>query len=208
MSVTSSVSTGAVTVPSPIDDEAARFSGTPIYLADLERCEPRSSLSPRPQRNHWHAIPYATDRFSGTLIDAAEETYAPPVTYPLNVEGWHAITLGIYQDRYYGDASLQVRLTDDPGYSILTVKEAPGDYIYDVFWKAADLTGQQLTFAQLHGRVFQMWRSDELCTRSRVAYIKLQQADRRRGGARARRSRVARDQAAVRAPRHGLAAAT
>lgn len=160
--------------PSPIEDPAARFTGEPIYLADLERCRPASALAERARRGSWHAIPYATDRFSGTLIDAAEETYAPPVTYPLELTGWHAITLGIYQDRYYGDASLQVKLSGDPGYSVITVKEAPSDWIYDVFWKAADLTDQMITFAQLHGRVFGMWRADDLCTRARVAYIKLQ----------------------------------
>jgi uncharacterized lipoprotein YddW (UPF0748 family) len=172
--MTSSVSTGAVTVPSPIEDEAARFSGEPIYIADLDRCQPAAAISARPARGRWHAVPYGTDRFNGTLLDAGEETYAPAVTYPLDVAGWHAITIGIYQDRYYGDASIQVRLTSDPGYSVITVKETPGDYIYDVFWKAADLTGEQITFEQLHGRVFGMWRADELCTRGRVAYIKLQ----------------------------------
>jgi hypothetical protein len=163
-----------VTNPSPIEDAAARFAGEPVYLSDLDRCRPSSALSPHPKRGRWHAMSYSTDRFSGTLIDAAEETYAPPVTYPLDVRGWHAISLGIYQNRYFGDASIQVRLSRDPAYSVITVKEAPGDWIYDVFWKVADLTDQEITFAQLHGRVFFMWRSDELCTLARIAYIKLQ----------------------------------
>ena len=39
-------------------------------------------------------MPFETRDFSGTLIAAGTETEAADVTYPLDVQGWHAVSIG------------------------------------------------------------------------------------------------------------------
>ena len=53
-----------MTVNSPIEDAAARYSGEPIYLADLDRCEPASALGP--WRSGAAGMPCRTRRTAST----------------------------------------------------------------------------------------------------------------------------------------------
>jgi len=94
-------------------------------------------------------LDYETDTFGGTLLVAGEETVAPEITYPLAVRGWHRISIGLYGERYDGDIVIQVKLSRDPAFSVLTLKEGALRIIQDLFWKEADLTGQRIKFSQL-----------------------------------------------------------
>lgn len=86
----------------------------PLYLADLERCQPGAAISGDARRHHWRAIPYESDLASGTMLVATAETVAPEIVYPLEVRGWHEISIGMYAGNYGTGSSIQVRLSDDP----------------------------------------------------------------------------------------------
>lgn len=92
---------------------------------------------------------YETESFSGTMLVAGEETVPPTITYPLNVRGWHRISIGLYGEKYDGDTVVQVKLSSDPAFSVITLKEGPLRIIHELFWKEADVTGQQIVLAQL-----------------------------------------------------------
>ena len=58
------------------------LSGEPIYLTDMDRCQPASALHPEPGPGLWRTLEYEMDALSGVMIMAGPETAAPDVTYP------------------------------------------------------------------------------------------------------------------------------
>jgi hypothetical protein len=140
-----------------------------ILYTDLSRCQPAGSIADRNGRWRWRAAPYEAAGISGTLLIAGPETEAVPITLPLNVTGWHAVLLGLWSDGWEGDFLLRVKLTGDSSYVWLSREHLPsgredGFAIDEVFWKEADLTGQDITFAQLY---------HSLGFKAGIAYVKL-----------------------------------
>ena len=80
------------------DTVPARQSA-PVYLADLNRAEPKSRLSREGRRGCWRTLEYQTDRFPGTMLFAGEETQAGEITLDLGRSGWHDVYLGDVQHR-------------------------------------------------------------------------------------------------------------
>lgn len=121
-------------------------------IADLQRCTPATALSDIPSKNHWQAIPYEAEGISGTMLIAGVECNAPTLTLPLGVQGWHAIHLGIWT--HWVDRITRVRLTGDPCFTSVStlfpdIRETNFfASIGEVFWKNADLTGQDLFIGQ------------------------------------------------------------
>ena len=66
----------------------------PIYVTDLDRCLPSDALTARPSRGRRRIMPFETQDFSCTLIAAGTETEAADVTYPLDMQRWHAVSIG------------------------------------------------------------------------------------------------------------------
>ena len=131
-------------------------SGEAIYLTDLGRCRPASALSRKPRRNRWRLLDYQTDRLKGTMLVAGQNTAAPPVTCPLDRKGWHAIYFGIRSYGYNEDNTrLLVRLKTDSAYSLISHRSNPSRRyrVDDVFWKEADLTGQDIVMGQWTSQV-------------------------------------------------------
>ncbi|PYV09341.1 MAG: hypothetical protein DMG07_23455 [Acidobacteria bacterium] len=107
---------------------------------------------------------YEIDEGKGVMLYAEPASKARPLTLALGYKGWYQVRLGIF----YGagansviDRILQVKLTGDPAYT--RVGNEPfrlgkdGNYpekvllwtdIAEVFWKCADLTGQDLVIAR------------------------------------------------------------
>jgi hypothetical protein len=176
----------------------------PIFLADLDRCEPREALSTVPKWRHWRVVSYEADGVSGAMICASEETAAPAVTYPLQASGWHTITVGLYRELEGnsfpgGDVGIEVKLTDDPTFTALVLRGEPappgGPVIEELTWKTADLTGLRMTFRQVTTQVGPGDHPSSFrCIPARLAYVKLTplsssevaalHADRRRGDTR------------------------
>jgi len=181
------------------------LAAEPIYLTDLDSCQPASALSPVPESGHWRTLRYTTDTLSGTMILAGPETAAPEVTYPLQVSGWHSVSIGVWADhitpgttRWYGEmrtfTEVLARLSGDDTQSLLTL---PGqgwgfdEQIHELFWRVADLTDRELELGQVAWRIAPGDGVGAIqCAGAKIAYIKLVplseneveawQADRRR----------------------------
>lgn len=174
-------------------DEHDRFadrwlSQSPIYLTDLDRCEPASALADVPALRHWRKLAYSTDDLEGTMLLAGPQTAAPTVTYPLEASGWHAISVGLVRCHPGGHharySELEVRLTDDRASTVLSLPSLGDHYpdepmpehreVAELFWQCAELDGQQLELGQPAAR---LKSGDEhasfACSAVHVAYIKL-----------------------------------
>ena len=80
------------------------LSGFPVYLTDMDRCQPTAAPSRRDaQIGRWRLLDYETDTLSGVMLLAGEETAAPDVTYPVDASGWHAVSVGMMP--HYGGPS-------------------------------------------------------------------------------------------------------
>jgi hypothetical protein len=137
-----------------------------IILTDMSQCQPASALSPRMKKGHWKIIPYELKHgSSGKMIWASPETGAPVMKLSLNVKGWHAIFVGLFCDdlppslawlKLDGDAAPVPRQ--------LSSADEHGNFIADVFFKAAELKGQSLYIGQ---------KSSGYSSACGVAYVKL-----------------------------------
>jgi len=116
-------------------------------LTDMSQCLPAEALSPEARRGHWQLVSYETDEVSGTMVLARTETGAPEIKLPLNAQGWHAIYLGFMGATWAGRPLLRVKLSGDPCFVRLET-EADVRHLEEGFWKAADLTGQDLVIAR------------------------------------------------------------
>ena len=154
------------------------FSAAPIYVTDLERCQPADRLSPDGGVHRWQTISYETEGFSGVMLKAGPETRAPEVRYPLSVTGWHAISIGIHPTSEEGLPQALVKLSGDDTYSVLTW-DTGGHHLrrkqlQEIFWKVADLNGQAVDFCQLARRIDPGDGFGSVqCGGVRIAYVKL-----------------------------------
>ena len=164
------------------------FAARPIYLTDLDRCQPAGALSPEPAIGRWKTVSYATDELAGVMVAAGTETAAPDITYPLNVPGWHAVSVGVWADhitpgttRWYGELrtfnEVQIKRSGDDTFSILTLPGREWDYqehLCELYWNVVDLTGHDLVLGQVQWRIALGDSPGALQSANcRIAYIKL-----------------------------------
>ena len=181
---------GAEVNDGAIDRYADRWLGSePVYRTDLDRCRPAEALSSTPALRRWRALPYSAEALSGVMLLAGPETAAPTISYPLGARGWHAVSIGFMPVRLaaadYRGTEIQLKLSGERIATLATVPTggdlAPtdeplpsGDGIAELFWKCADLTGQDLEIGQVAARVKS---GDEAasfaCGPVRLAYVKL-----------------------------------
>ncbi len=134
-------------VVAPDGNEAVPASA--IYLSDLDRCQPATALSRKPKRGHWRLLDFEADNVKGVMLMAGQNTAAPEIRYRPEQKGWYAISIGLRSA--YGDTQLQVRLSDDTAFNILhhRVDNAHRHRVDDMFWKFAELKGQEIVFRQV-----------------------------------------------------------
>ncbi len=129
----------------------ANLGQPPVYITDLDHCQPRSALSHEPQPYRWRMLPYETENLKGVLLAAGQNTQAPAITCPVKQEGWHAISIGLLSK--HTETRLQLRLSGDSTFSVIThthrPEKGPRNRIDEIFWKFADLTNQDLVFKPL-----------------------------------------------------------
>ena len=153
----------------------------PVYITDLSAVEPADAVGPVPAFHRWRAMAYTADALSGQMLLAGPETAAPDVTLDLNASGWHSVSLGLMPPPGYEGAPLKVlaRLSGDTTPTMLTAEAGHPDrghdlQIVDLFWRMADLTGQQLVLGQPQWQTAPVdavgaWQSEIV----RIAYVKL-----------------------------------
>ena len=140
-----------------------------IVISDLSHCRPDGALHRGYRPGTWRLIDYETTEFAGTMVYSGPGAGSPPLTLPLGRQGMHAIYLGVHYPEQFSDAHVQVRLSDDPAYSLVraekpAAKDMNGmpeelrdciarkrfaDYqVSEAFWKVADLGGQDLVISR------------------------------------------------------------
>ena len=149
-----------------------RWRKDPIYLTDLSGCLPAVAVT----RGHrgkgaWKVFDYETESLRGSLLHATMLSGAPDVTLPVEHQGWHAVYVGLYGGEHgfhKKEATmselLRVRLSGDSGFAEMTRQSPNRDSIEEVFWRCADLTGQDIVFGQ---------RTKGVLFPAGVAYVKL-----------------------------------
>ena len=99
---------------------------------------------------HWKVTPYELqDGTSGKLVYASVEAGAPVLKLPLNAKGWHAIFIGMYCSALPPSLAW-LKLDGDaaPVPRVLKGADDNGNSLADVFFKVADLKGQNLYIGQ------------------------------------------------------------
>ncbi len=142
-----------------------RHSG--VLLADLSSAQPREAISPKPRKGCWYTIPYRTQTgIQGVMVARGQMTHPPDLRLSLPARGWHAIYVGLFGGSRIDEFRLRLKLSDEklfeslvpsrlgyqrkPDGSWLRPRPAIGvTDIEEVFWKAADLDGQQLVISHL-----------------------------------------------------------
>ena len=172
---------------SPMTQPAADFFGDrgfsqpPIYLTNLDRCTPADALTPVPRRHAWRTLPYSTNEFSGVMLLAGPETAARAITCQLNATGWHAVSIGVYpfwSEPEGRQLELQLKLTGPGPFTVLSHPRVPfashSEWLHEMFWAVADLTGRDLVIAQPTARSSPGdGPGSFLGQPARIAYVKL-----------------------------------
>lgn len=134
-----------------------------IWISDLTQCQPKGAISREGREGTWIAVDYEVAERKGVMLYALPESGVPPLTLRLNLTGWHEIRLGIFYGGGGGglvDRTLCAKLSSDAAFTRFRREDfrpgKDGNYpekalrwsdIAEVFWKCADLTGQELVIA-------------------------------------------------------------
>lgn len=147
-----------------------------IIISDMSQVMPKTALSNIRKKRHWKTIEYETaNGLKGKSIAAMSDTGAPKVTLPLNVKGWYAVYVGLGgMGRFVRSQESQVRvkLTNDAAYQHRIYGGATDD-IEEVFFKTADLTGQNLQIADMRMQAMMDLRPAHFPRHTVVMYVKL-----------------------------------
>ncbi len=154
----------------------------PDYRTDLDRCTPRGALAAEPRLRRWRTLTYETDALSGVMLLAGPETAAPTITYPLNLRGLYAVSVGVLPITSSEEGHQLTVLLKRSGDKTFTALSLPpqtsgGPHhheIVEMFWRIADLTDQNLEIGQVGARVAPADNAGSFdCAPARVAYLKL-----------------------------------
>jgi hypothetical protein len=124
-----------------------------LILSDMTQVTPKSALTSDVRRKRqWKVLDYETkDGLKGNSISCTPDTGAPAVTLPLNKKGWYAVYVGLGgmgRFAFGQESEARIKLTNDAAYQHRRYSGARDD-IDEVFFKVADLTGQNLHIAQM-----------------------------------------------------------
>ena len=158
------------------------LSQQPIYRTDLDRCTPADALATEPRLRRWRTLTYEIDALSGTMLLAGPETAAPTITYPLNLRGLHAVSVGVLpitsSEEGHQLAVLLKRSGDETFTALTLPPQSDGGphhhEIIEMFWRITDLTDHDLQVGQIGARVAPVDNAGSFeCAPARVAYFKL-----------------------------------
>ena len=161
-------SRGRVLTDADIRSGAVVEPGDEVVLRDFSRLEPQSALSEKSEPGKWWLRPYRHTQGgdSGVMLmtierdmEQPERCLAPPVTFPLQVEGWYQVWVATYRGPYGG--GIDARLSGDDCFVHLDPQQVPlhkdapparvGAIVELLHTPAADLTGQSLVLRQPFG---------------------------------------------------------
>ena len=133
-----------------------------VWLSDLSKCVPADVISRDVERGKWIAVDYEVQEGKGVMLFALPGSKARPLTLKLNATGWYQVRLGFFYGAFAGGVQNRIlcaKLSKDAAFSRFGLEDIyakDGNYpektirwfdIAEVFWKSADLTGQDLIIA-------------------------------------------------------------
>ncbi|MGE3384888.1 MAG: hypothetical protein AB7L70_18320 [Pyrinomonadaceae bacterium] len=148
-----------------------------IVVSDMSVVTPQSALSRDVRRvRQWKVLEYETKGgLKGKCIASLPDTGAPAVTLPLDLKGWYAIYVGLGgmgRFAFGQESEARLKLTNDVAYQHRRYTGARDD-IDEVFFKAADLTGQDLHIAQMRMQAKMDLMPDVKPRHTVIMYVKL-----------------------------------
>ena len=126
---------------------AAAPKGDAVMLKDASAFAPASAISTQPSTTSWRKV-QAGESPSGWRLETTIETTAPDISLPLNVNGLHAIYVGVFMPDTLTSGVL-VKLDGEPCFAFIR-GDLDGQYpgYYETLYKVADCTGRKLAFRQ------------------------------------------------------------
>ena len=130
--------------------------GQAITVQRLQQGGPgRRHLSADARPGYWRVCDYTSGDLEGRLLYAPDAGDTPNLTLPLNLQGWHRVTIGVWGDCFslhhtYAPSGNRVRLSGDPCFRAFERDRTPPSdsiSIEDFEVACANLTGQDLVIA-------------------------------------------------------------
>ncbi|MCI0620643.1 MAG: hypothetical protein L0387_03055 [Acidobacteria bacterium] len=184
-------------VPSTNSDGISNWEleSSAIYVADLSKSRPASGLSKDGRPGTWKVVPFETATVSGNMLFASPsaKTPTPELRLAVPVRGWHAVYVGInYQYIWHRPQLIKLRFDSDPAFTWLAregevrlrvsaEKTAMHAKVYtdrdivEVFWKAVQLSGEDLIIARKAYNPLRIWHAgtDFNETVANLSYLKM-----------------------------------
>ena len=129
--------------------------GQAIVFSDFSKAAPAGAISPHARPGYWRLCDYTSGDIAGRLLYAGDTGDTPNLTLPLNLTGWHRVTIGVWGDCFslhhtYAPSGNRVKLSGDPCFRAFERDRTPPSdsiSIEDFEVACADLTGQDLVIA-------------------------------------------------------------
>ena len=127
-----------------------------VVIYDFSTAEPARALSPELHWPEWHLVPWESEVASGQALWAYHDR-VPDLSLGLGVQGWHAISVGLWSPP--GTSTrMRLRLSGEDQWDELWAREpcqwidwedgSVSPYLFEEhFWRLADLTGKGLEIA-------------------------------------------------------------
>jgi len=112
----------------------------------------KNNISKDFEDNKWRIMEYSTGKYKGEMLITTEAGLPEDISVDLNLEGIYQIYICVPRLRVTN--YLNVKLSDDLCYTGLIASDrAPKnwmteEYVEEIYWKTADLTGQKIVFSK------------------------------------------------------------
>ena len=121
-------------------------------FSDFSKTTPAAAISPEPRKGYWRVCAYTSGEIEGKLLYTDAQGETPTLTLPLNLRGWHRVTIGVWGHLfdYPGTHGNRVKLSGDRCFKSLQrdgLPPADSISIEDIQLTCADLSGQDLLIA-------------------------------------------------------------
>jgi len=122
-----------------------------VVFSDLgAQCTPRAYLSDKRELYKWCAVPFATARYRGSMLNSMTRGRPQPVILEPELTGWYRIFIGMGP----WNASVNLKLRSDGACTNFGWQNPYGgryvehNAVEEVYWKAADMTGESVVISK------------------------------------------------------------
>ncbi|MEZ6089268.1 MAG: GDSL-type esterase/lipase family protein [Pirellulaceae bacterium] len=131
--------------------------GEAKLITDLSRCLPTEAMSDRRQHDKWKVFEYETAAFSGKCLSVGRESSAPDLTLELDVDGWHAVYIGLstITNLVRPDKNMiEAKFSTDAAYTRLSnrldLASPRRDVLEEIFLGVENLSDNKLHFSTVY----------------------------------------------------------